>query len=256
MTSLQDQNQNTFFVKLRPRGVIYVEGDDRKDFLQRIVTNDLNLLEEQSAIYSCLLTPQGKFLHDFFISKGPDSYFIECEGQDRASDLYQHLNRYKLRSAVTMSLDEQTPVYACFGVTPTPGYQDPRHAGLGWRSFSKPEDTIRQEPFELWDRLRINLEIADGSRDAVLERSTLEELNIPRHNGVSFTKGCYVGQELTARVENRGLAKKHLRLFSNENEQSLPAFGEIIKDGDKTVGEMRSSCHDIGLAVIRDAQAT
>ncbi|MGB1077106.1 MAG: YgfZ/GcvT domain-containing protein [Bdellovibrionales bacterium] len=231
-------NLDRFFVKTPPRGLIYIEGKDRFDFLQRLVTNDVTLLETQPSIYACLLTPQGKFLHDFFISQGPESLIIECEGGERAQDLFNRLESYKLRSDVCISVDDINPIFICFGEQPRPGYPDPRHTGLGWRSLLKPTN-LPQEPFELWDRLRINLEIADGSRDAVLERSTLEELNITKNNGVSFTKGCYIGQELTARVENRGLAKKHLKLV------------HIDQDNEEDE-DIRSSCHDVGLAIVRD----
>lgn len=227
----------SFFVKVPQRGLIHIEGKDRVEFLQRIISNDINLLKTQPAVYACLLTPQGKFLHDFFVSEGPESLIIECEGKDRAQDLFERLNKYKLRSDICISIEDQAPIFISFGEKPFPGYQDPRHVGLGWRCFTKPDSTT-EEPFELWDRLRINLEIADGSRDAVLERSTLEELNITHNHGVSFKKGCYVGQELTARVENRGLAKKHLKMVTLSN-----IAGEI---------DIRSKCSDIGLAVIKD----
>ena len=243
-------SSSSFFVSLPPRGLIHIEGEDRFDFLQRLISNDIDLLKTQSSIYACLLTPQGKFLHDFFISQGPDSLIIECEGKDRAQDLFDRLTKYKLRSNVCISVEDMTPIYVCFGEQPYPGYPDTRHAGLGWRSFIKPS-TIKEEPTDLWDSLRINLEIADGSRDAQLERSTPEELNITQCNGVSYTKGCYIGQELTARIENRGLAKKHLKLIRSQN-TPFPAFGELIKNGDRVIGEMRSSCHDIGLAVLKD----
>ena len=236
MTNLS--SSDNFFIQLPSRGFIYIEGNERFDFLQKLITNDVDLLQTQASIYACLLTPQGKFLHDFFVSQGPESLILECEGGERAQDLYRRLTQYKLRADIRLSVEENNPVYICFGETPHPGYADTRHKGLGWRSLSKPEN-LKEEPYELWDRLRINLEIADGSRDAVLERSTLEELNITKHNGVSFTKGCYIGQELTARVENRGLAKKHLKM--------------VQIDQDNTPDhDLRSSCYDIGLAVIRD----
>ncbi len=227
-------NLESFFVQLPARGLIHIEGEDRFDFLQRLVSNDIDLLKTQPVLYACLLTPQGKFLHDFFISEGPDVLILDCEGHERAYDLFDRLKKYKLRSDICLSVEEISPVYACFGEYPRPGYQDPRHPDLGWRSFTKPTE-IKKGSFDTWDTIRIKLEIADGSRDAILERSTLEELNITKWNGVSYQKGCYVGQELTARVENRGLAKKHLKMVkSNE-----------CKD-------MRSSCGDIGLAVVKD----
>ncbi len=239
-----------FFVKAPMRGLIEIEGADRFDFLQRLITNDIKKLENQVALYACLLTPQGKFLHDFFISSGPDVLLLDCEGLDRAENLYERLDKYKMRANVRISVEPRSPIFICFGTTPRPGYIDPRHEGLGWRSFVKPEDEgVLQEPFEVWDKLRIQLGIPDGSRDAQLEKSTVAELNIDRFNGVSYEKGCFVGQELTARMKHRGLAKKHLYPVAGED---LPAANDEIKRDGKVIGIMRSSCNKTGLALLKD----
>lgn len=240
-----------FYSFLPHRGLIQVEGKDRFDFLQGLVTNDMALLESQPAIYACLLTPQGKFLHDFFISHGAgDSYFIECEGGERAQDLYDRLKKYRLRADVQISVENDVPVYAVFGgEQPAGGYPDPRHGHMGWRSFIRPEDSP-EKPFEEWDAHRIALGIPDGSRDMVVERSTIEECNIERLHGVSYEKGCYVGQELTARMHHRGLGKKHLYVVHFADTPPDP-FDEITADG-HLIGEMRSSCGHIGLALLKD----
>ncbi len=241
---------DSFFVKAPMRGLIEIEGPDRFDFLQRLITNDIHKLKEQSSIYACLLTPPGKFLHDFFISEGPDVLLLDCEGLDRAEELYERLAKYKMRANVRVSVEPRSPIFICFGTTPRPGYMDPRHEGLGWRSFVKPEDEdVAEESFEVWDRLRIKLGVPDGSRDAQLEKSTLEELNIDRFNGVSYEKGCFVGQELTARMKHRGLAKKHLYPVEGED---LPSPNEEIKREGKVIGIMRSNCNQTGLALLKD----
>ena len=239
---------DSYFVKLKNRGFVYIEGEDRVAFLQNLVTNDLELLDKQPALYSCLLTPQGKFLHDFFIVKGEGFFILDCEGGARADDLYKTLNRYRLRSKVTLSVEEQSSVYAVFGTEAKDGYADPRHNAMGYRTFNKPGD-LEERVFDVWDQHRITLCIPDGSRDMVPESSTLLEFRIDGLNGVSFTKGCYVGQEVTARMKHRGLLKKQSHVITGD---ALPACGEdILLDG-KIAGEMRSSCGDTGIALIKN----
>lgn len=234
------------FVKLPARAVIRVGGADALKFLQGLLTNDLAKLDHAPALHACLLTAQGKFLHDMFVTKDGADYLLECEGGARAADLFKRLGFYKLRSQVTLELRDDVPVYAVYGDISS-GYPDPRYADLGYRSFVKPD--FEEQPFETWDKCRIALEIADGSRDAELEKSTLEELNMSE-TAVSFTKGCYVGQELTTRMEMRGLGKKHLKALEFVE---IPPFGaEILNETGNVMGEMRSSCGNIGLALVRD----
>ena len=236
-----------FFVKLQNRGLLQIEGDDRVAFLQGLISNDMKLLETQPALYACLLTAQGKFLHDFFVIKGDGVLLIDCEGGDRAQDLYKRLLMYRLRSKVQISIEEHNDVYAVIGQEIAGGYADPRHEALGYRVFEKPADTEEQD-FAAWDELRISLCVPDGSRDMEIEKSTLLECHIDKLNGISYAKGCYVGQELTARMHHRGLAKKHLYAVKGD----LPDAGaDIIADG-KLLGQMRSSCGDIGLALVKD----
>lgn len=223
------------FVKLSNRGLIQIEGEDRYDFLQNLISNDMALLPQNRMIYACLLTPQGKFLHDFFIIDAGTVLLIDCEGGERAQDLYKRLNMYRLRSKIQISVENNHPVYAVFG-NPI-GHADPRHPDMGYRSFEKPDD-LDEISFDEWDKHRTSLCVPDGSRDMIPERSTLLECHIDKLNGVSFTKGCFVGQEVTARMHHRGLVKKHLRTVDIS---ALPEKAEL-----------RSSCGDIGLAMVRD----
>ncbi|MEZ5918937.1 MAG: folate-binding protein [Alphaproteobacteria bacterium] len=230
---------NPFFVTLKNRGLIHIEGQDRHAFLQGLITNDIGLLKPGVILYACLLTPQGKFLHDFFVHEGENFLLLDCEGGVRARDLYERLLKYRLRADVQISLEDNTPVYAVFGEG-APGLPDPRHMEMGCRSFEKPEN-MEERAFETWDRQRIGLTIPDGSRDLLPEKSTLDEGHIDRLNGVSYDKGCYVGQELTARMHYRGLGKKHL--------QTVPI--NALPEG----AELRSSCGDTGLALIREEKS-
>lgn len=236
-----------FFVKLKNRGLIHLEGSDRVSFLQGLVSNDVTKLEQKRILYSCLLTPQGKFLHDFFIHYGDGFILIDCEGGQRAEDLYNRLNRYRLRADVQISIENNNSVYCVFN-TPI-GLPDPRHPNLGYRIFEKPQ--LEECNFDDWDKRRIQAGIPDGSRDMIIERSTMLECNLDKLNAIDWDKGCYMGQELTARMHHRNLGKKHLRTIDFINDTPPEPFTDLNVN-DKRIGQMRSSCGSIGLAMIRD----
>jgi tRNA-modifying protein YgfZ len=236
-----------FFVRIPNRGQVRITGGDRMAFLQNLATNDLRLLERQPAIYSCLLSPQGKFMHDYFVRQERDALVLECEGGARAEDLMKKMKPFKLRSQVELSFEPDVPVYAVFGVQA--GYPDPRHPEMGFRSHEKPHRAIERY-FAAWDEHRIRLGIPDGSRDMEVEKDTVLECNIDRLNGVSFEKGCYVGQEITSRMHLRGLVKSHLHPVMWGG--PAPAPFSDIKIGGQLAGQMRSSRGALGLALLRD----
>lgn len=240
-----DAKQNPYYVSLPGRGLIHLEGADRHDFLQGLITNDIRKLSPGKVLYSALLTPQGKFLHDFFIHDSGDALLLDCEDGARAKDLYARLLQYRLRKNIQISVEEDNAVYAVFGTAE--GLPDPRHADMGRRTFEKPE--MEERAFDAWDTLRIERCIPDGSRDLKVELSTLHEGRIDTLNGIDWNKGCYVGQELTARMHHRGLAKRHLYTVYGFN--ALPAPFTELADG----GEMRSSCGLVGLALLKDDTA-
>ena len=243
--------QQPFFTTLKGRGLIKISGIERNSFLQGLITNDINLLDTQDCIYACLLTPQGKFLFDFFISQQNETLILDCEGGKRALELAKILNMYKLRAQADIDIEENIDIYAIIGAAE--GHKDPRHEAMGSRSFEKPND-IDEKPFEDWDYHRISLTIPDGSRDLIPNKSTMDEAHIDKLNGISYEKGCYVGQELTARMHYRGLGKKHLYTITGQdlNLEILPPPETAIEIEDKVIGEMRSSCHDTGIALLKD----
>lgn len=248
---------------LPDRGLVVVGGADRGRFLQNLVTNDVGLLETEPVVYAALLTPQGKFLHDFFMISGNGSIFLETEGGARAEDLARRLNLYRLRADVTITVVPRVRVLAQMSGAPHPPpfpesriYPDPRDPEMGFRVLILPSGTLSEiiesnKAFDVWDRRRIALRIPDGSRDIVLEQDNIIETGLGRLNGVSFTKGCYVGQEVTARLNHRGLSKKHL--YALHAARPLPPPGTDIRLSDgRLVGQMRSSRADLGLALLRD----
>ncbi len=242
-------SQNAFYVTLQNRGLITVSGPDKFDFLQGLITNDLEKLNNDSLLYSCLLTPQGKFLFDFFISQDDEHFYLDCEGGQRAEALAEALKKFILRTDVRFKVQPHHLVFAVFGA-PEVGKPDPRHPQMGHRSFDEPS-TLSEEDFHTWDRQRIQLGVPDGSRDLFPERSTMDEGRLDQFNAIDYKKGCYVGQELTARMHYRGLGKKHLYPVEFKEKAYIPGQEIVIKGA--SVGEMRSLCGQYGMILLKDS---
>lgn len=244
--------QQPFFTTLKGRGTLKISGIERKDFLQALITNDIEKLTPETCLYSCLLSPQGKFMFDFFIHEQDEALIMDCEGGSRLKDLAQMLNMYKLRRDVNITINDNTDLYAIFG-TDKYGYKDPRHPDMGYRSFEKPKDIIEGN-WQDWDLTRISLTVPDGSRDMEPKKSTMDEARLDQLNAVSYEKGCYIGQELTARMHYRGLGKKHLYTVTPATfgMKTFPKAGEAIEFENKNIGEMRSSCNEVGIALLKD----
>ena len=239
----------TNIAALTQRGVLAVSGEDRAAFLQGLVSNDVTEAKPGHAVWAALLTPQGKWLADFFILSDGDRLLLDCE-QALLPMIQQRLSRYRLRSRVVLA-DAGLRVYAAWAGTPE-GVEiaapDPRLPEAGWRILSATELPANADEAG-WDRHRLSLGLPDGSRDMETEKSLLLEGGFDELNGVSWTKGCYMGQELTARTKYRGLLKR--RLVPVRIAGAAPAPGTpILLDG-RDVGTMRSACGDLGMAVVR-----
>ncbi|WP_369412636.1 YgfZ/GcvT domain-containing protein [Neoroseomonas alba] len=237
---------------LPDRGVIEVTGPDRVAFLQGLVSNDVSGLVPGQAVWAALLTPQGKWLADFFVIETGEAFLIDAE-REAVPELVQRLSRFRLRSKVTLrDVSAEWHVHAAWGAPP-PGCEvvaaDPRLAGAGWRVLHAtplPADASA----EAYDAHRLALGLPDGSRDMAAEKSVLLEGGFDELNGVSWSKGCYMGQELTARTRYRGLLKK--RLFPVEVDGAMPEPGTPLTDAaGAEVGEMRSGREGRGLALLR-----
>jgi folate-binding protein YgfZ len=250
----QTDNRTDGYVRLPNRGFLRLSGPDRLKFLQGLVSNDVNAVTPDHAVYSCLLTPQGKFLHDFFLIADGESLLIECEA-DRRADLAQKLKMYKLRSKIEIA-EAEYAVFAVFGVVPSAAgavaYADPRDASLGTRVLL-PEGAafggLPELSFDTYERLRIAAAVPNGSQDMEVGKAILLENNIDLLNGVAWDKGCYTGQELTARTKYRGLIKK--RLVPVRITGPMPPIGTPLIENGAEVGEMRGAAGDLGLALLR-----
>ena len=234
------------------RGVVALSGADHVEFLQGLVTNDVG----QRPAYACLLTAQGRFLHDFFVVPEDGRLLIDCEA-DRREDLIKRLKQFRLRAKVEIEDVSENYQVLCH---PRAGgdlglelcFVDPRHADLGYRVITNNLDSRLRGNDAEWikyDRKRIALGIPDGSRDMVPGEALLLENNVDRFNGIAWDKGCYVGQELTARMHFKGGVKK--RLIPMHIDGPAPAPGTVVFSDGVEVGEMRSSCSNVGLALLR-----
>ncbi len=230
------------------RGVVEVTGEDRLGFLQGLVSNDVTLAEPGRAVWAALLTPQGKWLADFFAFSDGARLLLDC-ARDQAPMLVTTLSRYRLRAKVALrDASDGFAVRAGWGGAAQPAglaAPDPRLPDAGWRALEPGGADASPEAYDLH---RLALGLPDAA-DLEPQKTVLLEAGFDELNGISWTKGCYMGQELTARTRYRGLLKK--RLFPVAVEGELPAPGTpVLRDGAE-VGEMRSGRDGIGLALLR-----
>jgi tRNA-modifying protein YgfZ len=262
------------FARLEGRALLRLAGADARPFLQNLVSNDLDRLTPERAIYAALLTPQGKYLFDFFVLEAGEALLLDCEAR-RLGELAKRLAMYRLRAKVEIAADETLAVCVGFGDGAAPALElaaepgaarpfaggiafvDPRLAAAGIRAVA-PADAAMTALAEAgfapgdaaaYDRHRLRLALPDSSRDLEVDRTVLLEANFEELHGVDFHKGCFVGQEVTARTKYRGLVKK--RLVRVDVDGPLPPADTAIRLGDKEVGQVRSGTDGLALALLR-----
>lgn len=247
-----------YYTPLNDRGLINVSGEDAKSFLQGLLTNDIHKVTATTAIYSCLLSPQGKYLYDFFVIEWQEGVLIDCHAE-RCTELVRKLSMYKLRSKVTIEPLSQLSVVAVPASTDvilSEGqimFVDPRHSGMGQRLIiekGKVETLLglTEDP-DAYERARLSLAIAEGEKDLLQDKAFPLEYGLDKLHAINYQKGCYVGQEVTARTTYRGVVRKQIYTISSASE--LASYGSEIMAGDTKIGEMRSSKGTFGLALIR-----
>ena len=265
---------NSGYVVLAERGLVSLRGDDARGLLQGVISTDIERVTPATASYGALLTPQGKYLFDFVIVQMGDALLLDTE-RARAGDLLRRLLMYRLRAKVEIAdRSDELEVAAVLGddlaarldLPAQPGAArplkdgivliDPRLAQLGGRAVlprGHSAATLEEIGFAAlspaaYEQARLALGVPDG-RDLVVDRSTLLESGFEELHGVDFKKGCFVGQELTARMKYRGLVRK--RLMPVAFEGPPPAPGTPIRLDGKDAGEMRSGQDGRGIALLR-----
>ena len=238
----------TAFTLLPDRAVLHVTGEDRVGFLQGLVSNDVAEVAPDRAIWTALLTPQGKWLADFFIHADVDRLLLDVEA-GQAAMLATKLTRFRLRAKVAIEPSALLVHAGWDGPMPPGAVPDPRLPEAGWRLISTTPLPGSATP-EQYDEHRLRLGMPGGSLDMEAEKTTLLEAGFDVLHGVSWTKGCYMGQELTARTKYRGLLKR--RMVPVRVEGPLPAPGMPVFSGEAEVGIMRSGRGGWGLALLRN----
>jgi len=251
------------FTLLPHRSVIAVGGADRAEFLQGLISNDTAKVGPGQAIWAALLTPQGRFLNDMFVVEDAHGTFLVETERERAAALARKLKMYTLRSKVTVEdRSAGMEVAVVLGaeaekVLPVAGataFVDPRPPELGARVLAPAGQAaallkLPEAPLAGYEALRLRLGVPDGSRDLIVEKGLLLESGFDELHGVDWQKGCYMGQELTARTKYRGLIKR--RLFPVKVEGPLPPSGTPVQRDGREVGEIRSGQGDRAIAMLQ-----
>ena len=246
---------------LEDRGIIYIEGSDSKEFLQNIITNNLDKISDKQSIYSSLLTPQGKYLFDFILVKHKKGYVIDCE-KIELENLIKALNVYKLRSKIEiLNLSDELVVaslsyekYLSLENNQTPGFTfkyredpillDPRNIKLGARLMSNLEKlylSLKKLDLKIMDKNiyykeSFDLGIAQINNSKLKDKIFGIECNLEELNAIDFKKGCFVGQENTSRIRLRNKLRR--RLLPLKIKEGKILEGDLIKFNNNDIGRI------------------
>lgn len=219
------------------RTIIRITGEDRLPFLQNLVTNDV----AHGPAWSALLTPQGKYLVDFLTVPDGDSLLLDVDAR-LAEDLLRRLTMYKLRAKLGLEATDLT-VARGTGEAPEGAIADPRHPALGWRLYGSSGDDGSD-----WDAIRVQNLIPETLIELIPNETYPLEVGFERLHGVDFRKGCYVGQEVTARMKHKTELRKGLRRLRIEG--AAPVGTTITREG-REVGTLFTQSGGHGLAHVR-----
>lgn len=255
------------FVHLTDRSLISISGEDTFSFLQGIVTNDIEVLRAGEPCYSAILSPQGKIICDFTLILDQNRILLDCH-LICEKELVQRLSRYKLRSDVAITPINHMSVCCILQLDPdckidfenTPLFSDPRHPALGQRLIHpKPAELSVKKTLidiggteiapEVYYDLCLGLGIVDFGKDVTPETQYPLNLGLDFINGVSFSKGCYVGQEVTTRMKTRSLVKKIPAIIDTTNQQAFQ-IGEAVMVRERNVGKIISVSENCAIALV------
>lgn len=239
------------------RGVVSVTGEEARTFLDNLITNDMDGLDAKPAIHGGLLTPQGKILFEFFVVRHKDGFLLDTP-RETVPDLLKRLTLYRLRAKVSLNdLSSSRVVVVSWGGPPPDvplsiAYPDPRAEGMGDRLIMAPEMAgklaAEDEGVGAYDRHRIALGVPEPGRDYALGDTFPHEAGFDRFAGVSFTKGCFVGQEVVARMQHKTVVRKRVVRIAGD---APLATGADIKIGEAVIGRVGSVDGNTALALLR-----
>ncbi|MDF3048093.1 MAG: aminomethyl transferase family protein [Candidatus Midichloriaceae bacterium] len=232
-------------VHLKSRAVIKLTGKDAAKFLQSLITNDANKISNSSYIYAFMLTPQGRFLYDFFIIKSGDEILLDCQAA-KVTEICAKFQMYKLRSEVEICKTD-LQVYASSESFNDQSFIDPRSSALGFRTITSFLEDVNACDDD-YHELRIKLLIPDADLDFVYARSLPLNFGESPLNAIDFNKGCYIGQEVTARMSYRDAVRKKLYLLEWSGNPPHKEEELIIKD--KKIGYFLSARKNLVLALL------
>ena len=228
------------------RKIIRLTGPDRVAFLQGLVTNDVT----RAPCWAAILTPQGKYLADFLVVPDGDVLLVDVDAT-LADDLARRLTMYKLRAKVDVELTDLA-VARGTGDAPDGAIADPRHPALGWRLYGAPADLPADDGTD-WDAIRVTHLIPETLVELIPNDSFILENGFERLNGVDFRKGCYVGQEVTARMKHKTELRKGLKGLRIEGQAPV---GTVITANGKDVGTVFTQSGGRAIAYVRHDRVT
>jgi len=240
---------------LNNRAILRLSGNDVQDFLQNIITCDVENLRDDELTFGALLSPQGKILFDFFVVKQTSGFLLDVH-KDHAADLFKRLTFYKLRADVTIEIADDLTVVAAWGTQKTSnnGSADPRIGELGYRTYlTQPSGS---DNVEAYNAHCISSGVPQSVFDFELGNAFPHDVLMDQFEGtgIDFSKGCYVGQEVVSRMQHRGTARNRFVQVTGTNE--LPALGTELLVGDRAIGKMGGHSGSLGLALVRTDRAS
>jgi tRNA-modifying protein YgfZ len=240
-------------VHLDDRALISVEGADAESFLQNIITCDLSALGEGQAGPGALLTPQGKILFDFLVSRNGDDRFLLDSRAVLTDDFVRRLMLYRLRAKATIAKRDQADIAVSWGTDSSEAEAGQR---LADRRFPAQAGVKRQYRLPLppadavvadWDQLRVEHGVAESGPDYATSDAFPHDVLLDENGGVGFAKGCYIGQEVVSRMRHRGTARRRVMIASGGG---LVSSAEILADG-RPIGTLGTVVGGTGLAIVR-----
>ena len=248
---MSDTTESNFCFVDKNRAILTLEGKDKIGFLQALTTNNIDNILKEDMVYTAILSPQGKYLFDFFVFSLSDSEIFIDIHKSRAGAIKKFLEFYKLNSNVFIS-DRRCQIVLSSKKEQSYSFADPRAQILGWRCYNfKEELKIHDQGFHDFQINRLKNLIPETGVELIPEKSYILELNFEKLQGVDFKKGCYIGQEVTARMKHRATLKN--RLYCGYIQRSPKnAVDRRVYSNDKAVGDVYSIFNNYCLIKLKE----